>query len=113
MNSWMHILRRLFAVALAVAGATVLVPAAATPARDDVVSWTSPTPGEGAVLGVAAKTTLSFRLGCDLGWLGRHARDPGLGRLAAGRGAPARGWESGERDVHVEAPACRKSACTG
>ena len=63
MNSWMHILRRLFAVALAVAGATVLVPAAATPARDDVVSWTSPTPGEGAVLGVAAKTTLSFRLG--------------------------------------------------
>src|SRR4029077_14542463 len=49
--------------ALAVAGATVLVPAEATPAGDDVVSWTSPTPGEGAVLGVAAKTTLSFRLG--------------------------------------------------
>ena len=62
MNSWMNTLRRLFAVALAVAGATVLVPAAATPAKDDVVSWTSPTPGEGAVLGVSAKTTLSFRL---------------------------------------------------
>ena len=63
MNSWMHTLRRLFAVALAVAGAAVLVPAAATPAQDDVVSWTSPTPGDGAVLGVSAKTTLSFRLG--------------------------------------------------
>ena len=58
----MHSLRRLLALALAVAGATVLVPAAATPAQDDVVSWTSPTPGEGAVLGVSAKTTLSFRL---------------------------------------------------
>src|SRR5213596_2162476 len=62
MNSWMQTLRRLHAIVLAVAGATVLVPAAATPARVDVVSWTSPTPGEGAVLGVAAKTTLSFRL---------------------------------------------------
>ena len=62
MNSWMITLRRLFAVALAVAGATVLVPGAAKPAKDDVVSWTSPTPGEGAVLGVSAKTTLSFRL---------------------------------------------------
>ena len=59
----MHTLRRLLAIALAVAGAAVLVPAAATPAKDDVVSWTSPTPGEGAVLGVSAKTTLSFRLG--------------------------------------------------
>jgi hypothetical protein len=58
----MDTLRRLFAVALAVASAAVLVPAAATPARDDLVSWTSPTPGESAVLGVAAKTTLSFRL---------------------------------------------------
>ena len=62
MNSWMHILRRLLAVGLAVAGASVLVPAAATPAKDDIVSWTTPTPGDGAVLGVAAKTTLSFRL---------------------------------------------------
>ncbi len=62
MNSWMHTLRRLFAVALAVAGATVLVPGAATPAKNDVVSWTSPTPGEGALLGVSAKTTLSVRL---------------------------------------------------
>ena len=62
MNSWMHTLRRLLAVGLAVAGAAVLVPAAATPAKDDVVSWTTPTPADGAVLGVAAKTTLSFRL---------------------------------------------------
>ena len=59
----MHTLRRLVAITLAVAGAAVLVPAAATPAKDDVVSWTSPTPGEDAVLGVSAKTTLSFRLG--------------------------------------------------
>ena len=56
-------LRRLFALGLAVAGATLLMPAAATPAKDDVVSWTSPTPVDGAVLGVSAKTTLSFRLG--------------------------------------------------
>ena len=62
MTSWMVTVRRLFAVALAVAGAAVLVPAAATPAKDDAVSWTSPTPRDGVVLGVAAKTTLSFRL---------------------------------------------------
>ena len=50
-------------VALAVAGVSVLAPGAAAPAQTDVVvSWTSPTPGEGAVLGVAAKTQLSFRL---------------------------------------------------
>jgi L,D-transpeptidase-like protein len=61
MTSWMVSVRRLLWVALAVAGATVLVPAA-TPAKDAAVSWTSPTPGEGVVLGVAAKTTLSFRL---------------------------------------------------
>jgi lipoprotein-anchoring transpeptidase ErfK/SrfK len=70
MNSWMHTLRRLFAVGLAVAGATVLVPAAATPAKDDVVSWTSPTPSDGAVLGVSAKTTLSFRLAATSGGSG-------------------------------------------
>ncbi len=58
----MDTLRRLLAVTLAIAGATVLVPAAATPAQDEVVSWTSPTPREGVVLGVSAKTTLSFRL---------------------------------------------------
>ena len=62
MTSWMVTLRRLLSIALAVAATAVLVPAAATPAQDDAVSWTSPTPGEGAVLGVAAKTTLSFRL---------------------------------------------------
>src|SRR5580765_1865820 len=62
MTSWMVTVRRLFWIALAVAVATVLVPGAATPARDGAVAWTSPTPGEGAVLGVAAKTTLSFRL---------------------------------------------------
>ena len=33
----------------------------------------------------------------------RDARDPGLGRLAAGRGAPPRGRGSGQRDVHLEA----------
>src|SRR5262245_51047332 len=55
-------LRRALSVALAIAGTTLLVPAAATPAQNDAVSWTSPTPGEGAVLGVAARTTLSFRL---------------------------------------------------
>lgn len=63
MSSCTGRLRRISAVALAVAAATVLAPGAATPAkRDVVVSWTSPTPVEGAVLGVAAKTELSFRL---------------------------------------------------
>jgi len=61
-DSWMVILQRLLSVGLAIAGTALLVPAAATPAKDAAVSWTSPTPGEGAVLGVAAKTTLSFRL---------------------------------------------------
>jgi len=59
----MVIVRRLAGIALAVACAAVLVPAAATPAKNEAVSWTSPTPGDGAVLGVAAKTTLSFQLG--------------------------------------------------
>ena len=58
----MATLRRALSVALAAAAAAVLVPGAATPARDSVLSWASPTPAEGAMLGVAAKTTLSFRL---------------------------------------------------
>ena len=58
----MVMLRRLIGVALAVAAATVLVPAAATPAKNAAVSWTSPTPRDGAVLGVAAKTTLTLGL---------------------------------------------------
>ena len=70
-------LRRLLSVALAIAGTTVLVPAAATPAQGDVVSWTSPTPREGAVLGVAAKTTLSFRLSATSDGLTLAIRDSG------------------------------------
>src|SRR4249920_2871673 len=63
MSSCTGTLRRISTVVLALAAATVLAPGAATPAkRDVVVSWTSPTPVEGAVLGVAAKTELSFRL---------------------------------------------------
>ena len=71
MTSWMASARRLLWVAFAVAGATVLVPAAATPAQDAAVSWTSPTPGDGAVLGVAAGTTLSFRLAASSDGSGR------------------------------------------
>jgi hypothetical protein len=63
MTSWIGTLRRISMLALAVAGVSVLAPGAASPAKTDVVvSWTSPTPNEGAVLGVAAKTQLSFRL---------------------------------------------------
>jgi hypothetical protein len=65
MTSKVVSVRRILAVALAVAGAAVFLPAAATPAQNDVVSWTSPTPGDGAVLGVGAKTTLSVPLGAS------------------------------------------------
>src|SRR5262245_56578164 len=61
-DSKMVTLRRLITLGLVVAGASMLVPAAATPAKNEAVSWTRPTPAEGAVLKVAAKTTLSFRL---------------------------------------------------
>jgi hypothetical protein len=41
----------------------VLAPGSAVPAQgDNVASWAAPTPAEGAVLGVAAKTQLSFSL---------------------------------------------------
>lgn len=59
----MGTLRRRAAVAVAAAGASLLAPGAAAPAKTDaIVSWTSHTPKEGAVLGVAAKTRLFFRL---------------------------------------------------
>jgi hypothetical protein len=50
-------------VAIAAAGVAVLAPGSAVPAQTDaVVSWVAPTPPEGAVLGVAAKTQLSVSL---------------------------------------------------
>jgi hypothetical protein len=50
-------------VAIAAACVAVLAPGSAVPAQTDVViSWVAPTPPEGAVLGVAAKTQLSFSL---------------------------------------------------
>ena len=99
----MHTLRRLLEIALAVAGAAVLVPAAATPAKDDVVSWTSPTPGEGAVLGVSAKTTLSFRLGATSDGSEAMLAIRDSGGAPEGACAPLHGWESGECDVRLEA----------
>jgi hypothetical protein len=63
MFSWVRTLRRVSVVAIAATGVAVLAPAAAVPAQKDVVvSWVSPTPPDGAVLGVAAKTQLSFGL---------------------------------------------------
>jgi lipoprotein-anchoring transpeptidase ErfK/SrfK len=63
MISWKRTLRRISAVVVGAAGLAVLAPSAVTPAtQDTVVSWASPTPGDGVVLGVAAKTQLSFRL---------------------------------------------------
>jgi hypothetical protein len=60
MISWVRTLRRTSVVAIAAAGVAVLAPGSAVPAqRDIVVSWVAPTPPEGAVLGVAAKTQLS------------------------------------------------------
>jgi lipoprotein-anchoring transpeptidase ErfK/SrfK len=59
----MGTLRRISSIVLPVAAATALAPSAATPENiDAAVSWTSQTPSEGVVLGVAAKTELSFRL---------------------------------------------------
>jgi hypothetical protein len=56
-------LRRFSVVAIAAAGVAVLAPGSAVPAgTDTVASWAAPTPSEGAVLGVAAKTQLSVSL---------------------------------------------------
>ena len=63
MISWLHALRRPSFVALLAMGVAVLAPTAASPsANDAVVSWDASTPGEGTVLGVAAKTQLYVRL---------------------------------------------------
>jgi hypothetical protein len=61
--SWVRTLRRVSVVAIAAAGLAVLAPGSAVPAQKDVVvTWVAPTPPEGAVLGVAAGTQLSFGL---------------------------------------------------
>ena len=63
MISWVFALRRVMLVVGLAAGVAVLAPMAADSAgRDVVVSWIAPTPPEGAVLGVAAKTQLSVPL---------------------------------------------------
>ena len=64
MISWFCALRRFATAAVLAAGLAVLLPNAAVPA-DAVVSWSSPTPAEGAVLGVAARTQLYFRVAAD------------------------------------------------
>jgi lipoprotein-anchoring transpeptidase ErfK/SrfK len=59
----MGTLVRTCAVVIGAVALSALAPGSATPARSDaVVSWTGSTPQEGAVLGVAAKTQLHFRL---------------------------------------------------
>jgi hypothetical protein len=58
----MRTLRRISSIVLTVAAATALAPSPATPENGAAVSWTSQTPREGVVLGVAAMTQLSFRL---------------------------------------------------
>jgi hypothetical protein len=63
MISWMRTVRRISVVAFGAAALFVLAPSAVTAAtQDTVVSWSSPTPPDGSVLGVAAKTQLFFRL---------------------------------------------------
>jgi L,D-transpeptidase catalytic domain len=62
MISWVRTLRRVSAVAIAAVGVGVLAPGAAVPAEDITVSWTAPTPPDGSVLGVAAKTQFSVSL---------------------------------------------------
>ena len=64
MNSGMHILRRLFAIALAVAGCDrARSRCGDAGARDDVVSWTSPTPVRAPSSASRRRRLLSFRLG--------------------------------------------------
>jgi hypothetical protein len=61
--SWVGTVRRFSLVAVVTAVFGVLAPGAATPAqRDIVVSWVAPTPPEGSVLGVSAKTQLACSL---------------------------------------------------
>jgi lipoprotein-anchoring transpeptidase ErfK/SrfK len=105
----MVIVRRLLWLALAVAAAAVLVPAAATPAKNESVSWTSPTPREGAVLGVAAQTTLSFRLAATSDGSGTpeiqdSSGSPAGAELRRTQGNPASGtytWKPSAAQVGV------------
>ena len=63
MISWVGTLRRVFVVTMAAAAVGVLAPAAAVPAQKDLLAtWATPTPSEGAVVGVAAKTQVSVSL---------------------------------------------------
>jgi hypothetical protein len=63
MISWMRTVRRFSAVAIGATCLAVLAPSAVTPATQDViVAWSSSTPADSAVLGVAAKTQLFFTL---------------------------------------------------
>jgi L,D-transpeptidase catalytic domain len=64
--SWVGTLRRGFVVAIAAAAVGVLAPAAAVPAQKDLVAtWVAPTPAEGSVIGVAAKTQVSVSLAAN------------------------------------------------
>ncbi len=63
MISWVGTLRRVSVVVITAAAVGVLAPAAAIPSQKDIVaSWAAPTPPEGAVIGVAAKTQVSVSL---------------------------------------------------
>lgn len=81
--SWVRTLRRVSVVVIAAAGLAVLAPGAAIPAQKDVVvAWVAPTPPEGAVLGVSAKTQLSVSFAAS------SAAPNVTVRIRAGTGSP-------------------------
>ena len=66
MISWVGTLRRVSVVFIAAAAVGVLAPAAAIPSQKDILtSWAAPTPADGAVVGVAAKTQVSVSLAAN------------------------------------------------
>jgi hypothetical protein len=91
---WTNALRRSFFAALVTTGVVLLAPTAATSAGDEAaVSWAAPTPPEGAVLGVAAKTQLFVPLGATTGGpeaIRIRSQAPSGARLRTVDGNPAK-----------------------
>jgi lipoprotein-anchoring transpeptidase ErfK/SrfK len=81
--SWSRTLRRFSVIALGAVVVGVLAPGAAVPsAKDAVVAWSAPTPAEGTVIGVAAKTQVSIQLA------GGSSVPAVMARIREGEGSP-------------------------